>query len=65
MSEISVEDLSNTSGFGELGLSDAIVKGVSQCGYKEPTQIQKQAIPIIMNGRDLLGASHTLSLIHI
>ena len=59
MSEISVEELSNTSGFGELGLSDAIVKGVSQCGYKEPTQIQKQAIPIIMNGRDLLGASHT------
>lgn len=59
MSEISTEKLSNTSGFDELGLSDAIVKGVSLCGYEEPSQIQKQAIPIIMKGRDLLGASHT------
>ena len=59
MNEIAVEERSSRAGFGELGLSDAIVRGVSLCGYEEPTQIQREAIPLILEGRDLLGASHT------
>jgi ATP-dependent RNA helicase RhlE len=45
--------------FKELGLSEPIVKAVSEAGYEKPTPIQAQAIPIILEGRDLVGASQT------
>ncbi|MDG6772851.1 DEAD/DEAH box helicase [Thiomicrorhabdus sp. ZW0627] len=45
--------------FSKLGLSDPILKAVSELGYKTPTEIQKQAIPIILSGRDLMAAAQT------
>jgi superfamily II DNA/RNA helicase len=45
--------------FSKLGLSDPILKAVSELGYNAPTDIQKQAIPIILSGRDLLAAAQT------
>lgn len=48
----------NTS-FAKLGLSDPILKAVSEAGYSKPTDIQKQAIPIILSGRDLIAAAQT------
>lgn len=45
--------------FAELGLSDAVLKAVEKCGYEQPTPIQAQAIPIVLQGRDLIGASQT------
>ncbi len=45
--------------FSQLGLPDTIVKGVRAAGYSTPTPIQAQAIPIILDGRDLVGASQT------
>lgn len=45
--------------FAELGLSDAVLKAVEKCGYEQPTPIQAQAIPIVFQGRDLIGASQT------
>lgn len=35
------------------------MKAVEKCGYEHPTPIQEQAIPIILEGRDLIGASQT------
>jgi ATP-dependent RNA helicase RhlE len=45
--------------FSKLGLSDSILKAVADLGYTAPTAIQKQAIPIILSGRDLVAAAQT------
>ncbi|MDG4812475.1 DEAD/DEAH box helicase [Hydrogenovibrio sp. 3SP14C1] len=45
--------------FSNLGLSAPIVKAVSELGYEAPTDIQKQAIPIILSGKDLMAAAQT------
>jgi len=45
--------------FSKLKLSDPILKAVAEVGYTAPTAIQKQAIPIILSGRDLVAAAQT------
>jgi ATP-dependent RNA helicase RhlE len=45
--------------FSKLGLSDAIVRAVSEHGYTVPTPIQSQAIPAVMGGGDLLAGAQT------
>ncbi|WFE68106.1 DEAD/DEAH box helicase [Thiomicrospira sp. R3] len=45
--------------FAKLGLSAPILKAVTELGYSQPTEIQKQAIPIILSGRDLMAAAQT------
>ncbi len=45
--------------FTELGLVAELSEAVAAKGYTEPTQIQAQAIPTILEGRDLLGGSQT------
>ncbi len=45
--------------FSHLGLSDAIVRAVTETGYTTPTPIQTQAIPAVMNGGDLLAGAQT------
>lgn len=45
--------------FTELGLSEPILRAVSERGYTEPTPIQAQAIPMVLSGRDLLAGAQT------
>lgn len=45
--------------FSTLGLSPAIVQAVQDQGYQSPTAIQKQAIPIILSGKDLIATAQT------
>ncbi|PLA73449.1 DEAD/DEAH box helicase [Hydrogenovibrio sp. SC-1] len=45
--------------FSKLGLSDPIVNAISELGYIQPTEIQKQAIPIILSGKDLMASAQT------
>ena len=45
--------------FSKLGLSDPILKAVAELGYTAPTSIQKQAIPVILSGRDLVAVAQT------
>jgi superfamily II DNA/RNA helicase len=45
--------------FSELGLSPEILQAVSDAGYTNPTPIQQQAIPIVAQGRDVLGCAQT------
>lgn len=45
--------------FSKLGLADPIVKAVAELGYDTPTEIQQQAIPIILLGKDLMAAAQT------
>jgi ATP-dependent RNA helicase RhlE len=45
--------------FSELKLADPLARALSALGYEEPTPIQAQAIPHLLNGRDLLGIAQT------
>jgi len=45
--------------FDSLGLKAELLRAVAEQGYTEPTPIQKQAIPVVLAGRDLLGAAQT------
>ncbi|HEX5452874.1 MAG TPA: DEAD/DEAH box helicase [Stellaceae bacterium] len=45
--------------FNELGLSPELLRAVIDAGYTNPTPIQEQAIPIVAEGRDVLGCAQT------
>lgn len=45
--------------FESSGLRQHLLDNVKKSGYTKPTPIQKHAIPIIMNGRDLMGCAQT------
>ena len=45
--------------FESLGLRAELVNAVSEKGYSDPTPIQRQAIPPILEGRDLMGGAQT------
>jgi ATP-dependent RNA helicase RhlE len=45
--------------FSELGLRAAILDAVDAMGYVEPTPIQEQAIPLLLDGKDIVGSAQT------
>ena len=45
--------------FGELGLNEQILKGVSELGFTTPTPVQQQSIPLVLKGRDLVASAQT------
>ena len=45
--------------FSQLGLAPAQVRACESLGYTEPTPIQKQAIPVVLSGQDLIGCAET------
>jgi len=45
--------------FDELGLAAPILAAVKEMGYKTPTPIQAQAIPLVLAGRDLMAQAQT------
>src|SRR5260221_5896397 len=48
-----------STSFDSLGLSPALVAAVTALGYEEPTPVQREAIPILLSGRDMLGQAAT------
>ena len=45
--------------FNDFGLHPSIQRALSESGYTRPTPIQAQAIPVVMSGRDVMGAAQT------
>lgn len=45
--------------FDQLGIIDPILQALQQEGYSRPTPIQEQAIPLLLDGKDLLGCAQT------
>jgi len=45
--------------FDTLGLSAELLRAVADQGYSEPTPVQRQAIPVILEGRDILAGAQT------
>ena len=52
-------DAPEPAGFDTLGLADPIVKAVLALGYEEATPIQRAAIPVLLEGRDIIGQAGT------
>ena len=46
-------------GFAALGLRPELLKALDELGYEEPTPIQRETIPYLMEGKDLLGQAAT------
>lgn len=46
-------------GFKNFKLDKNIVRATEACGYKEPTPIQKQSIPVILSGKDIVASAET------
>jgi len=46
-------------GFGTLGLDERLLKALTELGYEEPTPIQREAIPPLLEGKDLVGQAAT------
>ena len=55
MSELNTSQTS----FEDLNLPDALLKAVTELGYEQPSPIQAEAIPALLEGRDLLGQAQT------
>ena len=45
--------------FEQLGLSPEILRAIEDQGYTDPTPIQAQAIPSILDGKDIMGGAQT------
>ena len=55
----SSSDAGSAAGFAALGLNDVLVAAVAALGYEEPTPVQRQTIPLILAGGDLLAEAAT------
>ena len=49
----------NVPTFAELGLSEPIVRAITELGFESPTPIQARAIPVLLQGGDLIGQAQT------
>src|ERR1041385_2518799 len=47
------------TGFTSLGLSQPVLAAIADAGYTVPTPIQAEAIPLIVQGRDVMGLAQT------
>ncbi|BCD63021.1 ATP-dependent RNA helicase DeaD [Nitratiruptor sp. YY08-26] len=45
--------------FTDFNLKSQIMKAIEQAGFKEPSPIQKEAIPVVLAGKDMVGQAHT------
>ena len=45
--------------FGELGISEEILKAIDDLGFEDTFPIQEAAIPVLLSGRDVVGQAHT------
>lgn len=45
--------------FSDLGLAPALVKAIEDVGYEQPSPIQAESIPVLLEGKDLLGQAQT------
>ncbi|HSP29369.1 MAG TPA: DEAD/DEAH box helicase, partial [Ilumatobacteraceae bacterium] len=57
--EPSAVDAIDEEGFAALGLRAELLAALDDLGYEEPTPIQRETIPILLTGRDLLGQAAT------
>ncbi len=52
-------DTNNLGSFKDLGLAEPLMRAIEDAGYSTPTPIQAKAIPLVLNGGDLLAGAQT------
>ena len=57
--EEEAEEVKPENGFETLGLPDKVVEAVKRVGFEQPSPIQAQTIPLLMEGRDVVGLAQT------
>ena len=45
--------------FNELNLSQEVLRAIDEMGFTEATSIQEKSIPVLLEGKDVIGRSHT------
>lgn len=58
-SEVEVTEETTPYTFGELPLSEGVLKALKKMGFVTPSPIQEEAIPVMMSGKDLIGQAQT------
>src|SRR3954454_15661188 len=53
------ETADGNDGVTNLGLDERVLKTLTELGYEEPSPIQREAIPLLLTGRDLIGQAAT------
>jgi len=56
---MSSTEASTAATFADLGLSDSLLKTLTEIGYESPSPIQAACIPILLDGRDIIGMAQT------
>src|SRR5689334_454014 len=56
---MSSESVSSSEGFSQLGLRPELVAALVELGYEEPTPVQREALPPMLAGSDVLGQAAT------
>ena len=46
--------------FEELQLDERIIRAITEMGFEEASPIQAQAIPVVLEGRDMIGQAQTV-----
>jgi ATP-dependent RNA helicase RhlE len=57
--EVDAAASGDAQSFDSLGLSETVLRAVRDAGYQIPTPIQREAIPLILRGRDVIGLAQT------
>ncbi len=53
------EEVKETVGFDSFELSEKIQEGITNAGFKIPSPIQQEAIPVVLSGKDVVAQAHT------
>ncbi len=53
------ENITLAQGFEPFGFGEDLMKGIREAGFRQPSPIQEQAIPVILSGRDLIAQAQT------
>lgn len=53
------EEIFEKQTFADLGLRNSVLRGIEEAGFTHPTKIQAELIPLVIEGRDVLGQSRT------
>lgn len=56
---VEVDALKQDTSFSDLGLDPRLLQGISKQNFKAPTLVQSKAIPLALNGRDILARAKT------
>ena len=58
-SQKKISSKKSKNGFDELGIAPSLMKAVNRLNFKSPTPIQKDAIPLAIEGKDIIGIAQT------